>query len=181
MSNIFVDLLAGNDASNGSTFALRKKTLSSAASIAVAGDVIRVMGNASSNSGTATWTKGSNAVTLSAAVTQALYNDGAWTAAGNVTATANTSAPTPKQGVNSSKLVCLAGFTTGKMAHFATGALNLAAYRQVSFSIHSTAALAANTLRVDLCSDATGNTVVNSFTINVYTTPQFIRCKRTRM
>ena len=59
MTNIFTDLKNGNDANNGSTFALRKKTLSSAASIAVAGDVIRVMGNPSTNSGTATWTKGS--------------------------------------------------------------------------------------------------------------------------
>jgi hypothetical protein len=82
MANKFVDLNNGNDANNGSTFALRKKTLSSAAAVAAAGDVIRVMGKPSTNSGTATWTKGSNAVTLSAAMTQALYNDGAWTGSG---------------------------------------------------------------------------------------------------
>lgn len=167
MANKFVDLVNGNDANDGSTFANRKKTLSSAAAVAAAGDVIRVMGKPSTNSGTATWTKGSNAVTLSAAMTQAIYNDGAWTAAANVTATANTTSPTPKQGSNASKLVCAAGFTTGKIAHFATGALNLSTYQQVSFWIYSTAALAANTLRLDLCSDATGNTVVHSFTINV--------------
>lgn len=167
MANKFVDLVNGSDANNGSTFALRKKTLSSAAAVAVAGDVIRVMGKPSTSSGTATWTKGSPLVTLSAAMNQLLYGDGAWTAAANVTATANTTAPTPKQGSNSSKLVCAAGFTTGKMAHFATGALNLSAYQQVSFWIQSTAALAANTLRLDLCSDAAGNTVVHSFTINV--------------
>ena len=125
------------------------------------------MGKPSTSSGTATWTKGSPLVTLSAAMNQLLYGDGAWTAAANVTATANTTAPTPKQGSNSSKLVCAAGFTTGKMAHFATGALNLSSYQQVSFWIQSTAALAANTLRLDLCSDAAGNTVVHSFTINV--------------
>ncbi|MBK9620643.1 MAG: hypothetical protein IPO31_15840 [Candidatus Obscuribacter sp.] len=167
MANKFVDLVNGNDANDGSTFANRKKTLTSAAAVAAAGDVIRVMGKNSSSSGTATWTKGSNAVTLSAAMNQALYNDGAWTAAANVTATANTTSPTPKQGSNSSKLVCAAGFTTGKMAHFATGALNLSTYQQVSFWVYSTAALAANTLRLDLCSDAAGNTVVHSFTINV--------------
>jgi hypothetical protein len=167
MSNKFVDLVGGSDANNGSTFALRKKTLSSAAAVAVAGDVIRVMGKPSTNSGTATWTKGSPLVTLSAAMNQLLYGDGAWTGAANVTASVNTTAPTPKQGANSSKLVCGAGFTTGKMAHFATGALNLSTYQQASFWIYSTAALAANTLRLDLCSDAAGDTVVNSFTINV--------------
>src|SRR3990167_11000044 len=118
MSNKFVDLLNGSDANDGSTFALRKKTLASV--VAAAGDVIRVMGKPSTSSGTATWTKGSPLVTLSAAMNQLLYGDGAWTAAANVTATANTTAPTPKQGANSSKLVCGAGFTTGKMAHFAT-------------------------------------------------------------
>jgi hypothetical protein len=167
MANKYVDLVNGSDANNGSSFALRKKTLSSAAAVAAAGDTIRVMGKPSTSSGTATWTKGSPLVTLSAAMNQLLYGDGAWTAAANVTATANTTAPTPKQGVDSSKLVCAAGFTTGKMAHFATGALNLSAYQQVSFWIQSTAALAANTLRLDLCSDAAGNTVVHSFTINV--------------
>lgn len=167
MANKYVDLNNGSDANNGSTFALRKKTLSSAAAVAAAGDTIRVMGKPSTSSGTATWTKGSPLVTLSAAMNQLLYGDGAWTAAANVTATANTTAPTPKQGTNSSKLVCTAGFTTGKMAHFATGALNLSAYQQVTFWIQSTAALAANTLRLDLCSDAAGDTVVHSFTINV--------------
>lgn len=53
MANKFVDLVGGNDANNGSTFALRKKTLSSAAAVAAAGDVIRVMGKPSTNSGTA--------------------------------------------------------------------------------------------------------------------------------
>lgn len=167
MANIFVDLKNGNDANNGSTFALRKKTLSSAATLAVAGDVIRVMGNPSTSSGTATWTKGSALVTLSAAITAAIYNDGAWTAATNVTATANTTAPTPKQGSNASKLACAAAFTTGKIAHFATGALNLSAYRQVSFWIQSSVAKASGALTLNLCSDTAGNTVVHSFPINV--------------
>jgi len=167
MATKYVDFNGGNDANNGSTFALRKKTLSSAASVSAAGDVVRVMGNPSTNSGTATWTKGSPLVTLSAAINQAIYNDGAWTAAANVTATANTTSPTPKQGTNASKLACAAGFTTGKIAHFATGALNLSAYQQVSFWIQCSTALASGALTLDLCSDAAGNTVVHSFPINV--------------
>lgn len=168
MANKFVDLVNGNDANDGSTFANRKKTLSSAAAVAAAGDVIRVMGKPSTNSGTATWTKGSPLVTLSAAINQAIYNDGAWVPAANVTATANTTAPTPKQGLDAAKLACAAGFTTGKIAHFATaGVLDLSAFQQVSFWIQCSTVLASGALTLDLCSDAGGTTVVHSFPINV--------------
>ncbi len=166
MANKFVDLNGGSDASDGSTFALRKKTLSSAAAVAAAGDVIRVMGKPSTSSGTATWTKGSALVTLSAAMNQLVYGDGAWTASANVTATANTTAPTPKQGSNSSKLVCAAGFTTGMVAYFATGALNLSTYQQLTFWVQSSVALASGALSINLCSDVAGATIVDTVTLN---------------
>lgn len=167
MANKFVDLNGGNDANDGSTFALRKKTLSSAAAVAAAGDVIRVMGRPSTSSSTATWTKGSALVTLAAAMNQLLYGDGAWTAAANVTATANTTAPTPKQGSNSSKLVCAAGFTTGMVAYWPTGAaLNLSTYQQITFFVQSSVALASGALSINLCSDVAGATIVNTLTLN---------------
>lgn len=168
MTNKFVDLVGGNDANDGSTFALRKKTLSSAAAVAAAGDVIRVMGNASTNSGTATWTNNSPAVTLSAAINQLLYADGLWTAVGtNVTQSTVTSSPSPKEGTNAVKFVCAAGFTTGKIAHLQTALLNLSAYRQACFWIQSTTALAAGALSLVLCSDTGGATAVNTLTLNV--------------
>jgi hypothetical protein len=166
MANKFVDLVGGSDANNGSTFALRKKTLSSAAAVAVAGDVIRVMGKPSTNSGTATWTKGSPLVTLSAAMNQLIYGDGVWIPSANVTATANTTAPTPKQGANSSKLVCAAGFSTGLVAYWPTGALNLSAYQQLTFWVQSSVALASGALSLNLGSDAAGAVVVNTLTLN---------------
>ncbi|PPD28536.1 MAG: hypothetical protein CTY21_13105, partial [Methylomonas sp.] len=166
MANKFVDLNGGNDANDGSSFLLRKKTLSSAAAVAAAGDVIRVMGKPSTNSGTATWTKGSPLVTLSAAMNQLIYGDGVWIPAANVTATANTTAPTPKQGVNSSKLVCGAGFTTGMVAYFATGALNLNTYQQLTFWVQSSVALASGALSINLCSDVAGATIVDTVTLN---------------
>jgi hypothetical protein len=168
MSNTwFVDLNNGVDTNTGASFAQRVKTLSKAATLAAAGDTVRVMGNAPTSSGTATWTKNSNAVTLSAALTQALYNDGAWAANTNVTATAITSSPSPKQGTNCSKLACAAGFTTGKIASFATGTLNLSSFQQVSLWIQASAALASGALTLNLCSDTAGNTVVNALPINV--------------
>ncbi|MFA6557647.1 MAG: hypothetical protein WCT03_14615, partial [Candidatus Obscuribacterales bacterium] len=167
MANKFVDLNGGNDANDGSTFALRKKTLSSAAAVAAAGDTIRVMGRPSTSSSTATWTKASALVTLAAAMNQLLYGDGAWTAAANVTATANTTAPTPKQGSNSSKLVCAAGFTTGMVAYWPTGAaLNLSTYQQLTFWVQSSVALASGALSINLCSDVAGATIVNTLTLN---------------
>ncbi len=169
MANKFVDLIAGNDGLDGSSFANRKKTLASAAAVAAAGDVIRVMGKPSTSSGTATWTKGSAQVTLSAAMNQLLFGDSAvaWSAAANVTASVNTTAPTPKQGANCSKLVCAAGFTTGKIASFATGAFDSSTYQQVTLWIQSTTALAAGAMSLNLCSDAAGNTIVNTMAINV--------------
>jgi len=168
MANKFVDLNGGNDASDGSTFALRKKTLASAAAVAAAGDTIRVMGRPSTSSGTATWTKGSALVTLSAAMNQLIFGDSAvaWTPSANVTASVNTTAPTPKQGANCSKLVCAAGFTTGMVAYFATGTLNLSTYQQLTFWVQSSAALASGALSINLCSDAAGVTIVDTFTLN---------------
>ena len=168
MATKFVDLNAGNDANDGSTFALRKKTLSSAAAVAAAGDTIRVMGKPSSSSSTATWTNNSSLVTLAAAIGQVLYTDGAWTAATNITCTAPTSSPSPKQGSNSAKMAANATFTTGKVAHFPTGAnLNLSSFQQVTFWIQSSTTLASGALSLNLCSDTTGNTIVDTLTLNV--------------
>lgn len=113
MATKYVDLNAGNDANDGSTFALRKKTLSSAVAVAAAGDTIRVMGKPSTSSSTATWTNNSSLVTLAAALNQVLATDGAWTAATNITCTAPTSSPSPKHGANSAKMAANGTFTTG--------------------------------------------------------------------
>jgi len=168
MATKYVDLNNGNDANDGSTFALRKKTLSSVSAVAAAGDTIRVMGKPSTSSSTATWTNNSSLVTLAAAIGQLLYADSAWVAAANVTATAPTTAPTPKQGTNYARMVCNGAFTTGKIAHEATGAaLNLSSYQQVTLWVRSTATLASGAMSLDLCSDVAGNTIVDSLPINV--------------
>ncbi|PPD28495.1 MAG: hypothetical protein CTY21_13110, partial [Methylomonas sp.] len=166
MANKFVDLVGGNDANNGSTFALRKKTLASAAAVAAAGDVIRVMGKPSTSSGiNATFTNLSGVVTLASALTIGLYTTGAvWTVPANVTAAANQAG---KLGATSaSNLAIAAAFTTGKIAHFPLpAAKNLSTYQQLSFWIKADVAVAAGVLRMDTCSDTTGNTVVDSITL----------------
>jgi YD repeat-containing protein len=164
MTTWYVDLVGGNNSNNGETFANRMLTI--AAVPANAGDTIRVMGNAPTSSGTATWTNGSSLVTLSAALTQLLYADGAWAAGTHVTCSAVTSSPYPKQGTNCAKMVCASTFTTGKVAYHATGTLTLSGYQQISFWIQSSVALAAGTLEIALCSDTAGATAVNTLTLN---------------
>lgn len=72
-----------------------------------------MMGKPSASSSTATWTNNSSLVTLAAAIGQLLYADGAWTAVTNITCTAPTSSPSPKQGSNSAKMAANGTFTTG--------------------------------------------------------------------
>lgn len=161
----FVDYAAGSDGAAGTSFATRKKTITSAIALASPGDSIRVMKSpdATDMGQTATVTYQSNTVTLASSVTQMLYSDGTWTGVTN--SVAGTSI-TRKEGATCATLNVLAGFTTGKLGFFATGTLNLSTYQQVSFWFKSSINLAAGVLRLDLCSDATGATPVNSFTIN---------------
>lgn len=167
MAIIYVDFKNGVDSANGSTFALRVKTLGRADALTSPGDTVRVMGNRPSNSLVdATWTNNSALVALASPVTKSLYTDGAWTSAsGNLTA--STYAPGQRQGVNCAQFTS-AGFTTGKAAYLPLGSVqDLSGYQQLSFWVRCTSALAANRLRLDLCSDTTGDTIVNSFTVNV--------------
>ncbi|MBS1993999.1 MAG: hypothetical protein JSS83_25985 [Cyanobacteria bacterium SZAS LIN-3] len=167
----FVDEVGGNDANSGLTFALRKKTLASAATAgAAAGDTIRVMGKQSTSSGiNATFTNLSGAVTLASALTAGVYTSGtAWTASTNVT---TTGAQAGKLGAASaSNIAIAAAFTTGLVARITTAVnQNLSGFQQLSFWIKANAAVAASTLRLDLCSDNAGATPVDQFTLPALT------------
>lgn len=163
MTTYFVDPVGGNDANNGSTFALRKKTLLSASATAVAGDIFKIMKSPGpfSLGQTATWTNVSKTVTLTTAVTANIDTcETAWTASANVTSTADTSQF--KEGSKSAKHVIAAGFTTGLISYFATGTLDLSGYKQVSFWMFPNLAIAAaGNLQLWLCSDTAGTIAVN--------------------
>lgn len=166
MTTFYLDLEGGSDAADGTSFANRWLTFASGATAAriAAGDTIRVMASPEPTLvGNAAWTDGSKTVTLAGAVTANIdLCDAAWTASANVTATAST---TRREGTNSASLVIASGFTTGLVAYFATGTLDLSAYQQVSFWIRNSAALAASTLSLKLCSDAAGATPVDTIAI----------------
>lgn len=168
MTTFYLDFEGGNDANAGTSFALRWKTITSGATAAriAAGDTIRIMASPDETSlgQNVTWTAGSPTLTLTTAVTQTVSNcETAWTASANVTATA--AATRRRQGTNAASLVVATGFTTGIIAYSATGTLDLSGYQQASFWIYTTAAVAANALVLDFCSDTVGAVPVDSFTI----------------
>ena len=166
MTTRFVDLVGGNDANDGSTFVLRKKTVSSAMSGLVAGDSVRVMASPSATEAqTATWTNGSNTVTLTTAATASITDcETAWTASANVTATAATGVY--RMGSASAYLSIASGFSTGLIAYQELGsAIDLSAYQQVSLLMRLSAYTASGVFQLKLCSDTAGAVPVNTITL----------------
>jgi hypothetical protein len=168
VATFYLDFENGNDSNDGTTFANRWKTITSGATAArtAPGDVIRIMKSPDpvSLGVNATFTKQSPTITLASAVTANIDTcETAWTASANVTASTSS---TRKEGTLSSSFAIAAGFTTGLVAYRATGTLNLSAYNNISFWMRTSTATAANTFRIDLCSDTAGATPVHSFTID---------------
>ncbi len=144
------------------------KTVTSGATAAriAPGDIIRIAKSPAPTSlgTTGEWTNLSKTVTLGAAQTLNIdLCEEAWTASADVTATTST---TRKQGANSASLAIAAAFTTGKVAYKAITSINLSAYQKISFWFRNNVAIAAgNILKVCLCSDAAGDTIVDTFWI----------------
>lgn len=111
----------------------------------------------------ATWTDGSQTVTLTTAVTKKIEDAiSGWTASANITASTNASR---KLGATALVLTPAGAFTTGKVAYATIaggGTQDFSAYRYINFWMRPTVANGvANTYRIYLCSDATGDTGVN--------------------
>lgn len=171
MSIYYVDAVGGNDANNGTSFALRKKTATSLGATPVGDDEIRVMGNgAPTLVGNATFTNQSPTLTLASAVTLNIETcETAWSAAANVTATATSTSGQYKEGSAAANLVIAAAFTTGRVAHKQIGggvAVDFSAYRQISFWFFSTGSTASGVYEIRLCSDTGGTVAVNTITVN---------------
>lgn len=126
------------------------------------GDTIRLMASPDETLvGNATWTNYSKTVTLAAAVNTDIADcETAWTASANVTATADS--VTYKEGTKSAKLVIAAGFTTGKVAYYPTGTLDLSGHQQVSFWVRSLSALDAGAFSLRLCTDSVGDSTAHT-------------------
>jgi hypothetical protein len=161
----YVDPVNGNDANAGSSFALRKKTVTSAVTASATSDTIRVMKSADPTLvGNATWTTGSKTVTLGTAVTANVEMcESGWTASANVTATYVAG----WEGTNAMNLAVAAGFTTGKLAYKTLASTDFSGYQQLSFTIQQTVGtlIAAGVITISLCSDTLGATPVNTFSV----------------
>jgi hypothetical protein len=128
------------------------------------GDTIRVMASPTETLvGNVTWTQGSQTLTLAGAVTANINTcNSAWTPSANVTASTTASC---KEGTAAATLAIAGAFTTGLVGYSAAATADLSSYQQVSWWIKASAAVAASTLSLRLCSDASGVTTVHTVTI----------------
>ena len=129
------------------------------------GDIIRVAQSPVPYSiGNATWNNLSKTVTLATAQTKTVaLCESNWTASSNVTCTTSS---TRKQGTYSQSIAIGASFTTGLAAYYALGsAQDFSAYQRLTFWIQNNAAVTANYLKVCLCSDTAGASIVDTFFI----------------
>lgn len=177
MSSLYGDLIAGVNANAGTSTGIPFKDFVNGATAArtAPGDTVfwlktpdplRIQDLSAANV-TFTWTTNQTNGALSAAATINVYTcESAMTASANVTASTTGSATQVKQGSNAATLVFATAFTTGKAAYFATGLLNLSQCTGLSFWFKSSLASAANTFRIDLCTDTIGAVAVHSFTID---------------
>lgn len=120
------------------------------------------------------WRKINNAIVKTAtplvrnvALCGGLGQKPAWTASTDVSCTQNTSIY--REGYSALQITINTGFTTGKAAYYTLPAtLDLSAYKQLSFWIRQTSGTLHSTtgaIRIALCSDTTGDTVVDYFDI----------------
>ncbi|RKY32387.1 MAG: hypothetical protein DRP74_02630 [Candidatus Omnitrophota bacterium] len=162
----YLDYENGDDSNDGSSWANAWKTITSGATaIRIApGDIIRIAKSPAPVSiGDATWTNLSKTVTLTSAQTATIeLCETAWVASTNVTATTSS---TEKEGNYSASLAIGSDFTTGKVAYKSFTTLDLSAYQKISLWIRNSIVISANYLKVVLCSDTTGDTIVDTFYI----------------
>lgn len=167
MATKYLDFIGGNDANDGSSFALRKKTLSSATGVCAAGDTLRVMGYPRQNTGlTGTWGTNSPSVTLSAAVNKTIDTcETAWTAGAGMTT--STSAGTYKQGTKSATFVVGGGYVNGTISGLKDlgSTQDFSSYQVINLWIQSTVVFADSDWSLVLCSDAAGATPVNTLNL----------------
>jgi hypothetical protein len=163
-----VDLYNGNDANDGSTWALAKKTVSFLAAQLTPGDTIKISKTPDPVSiGNATWTDDQNYIVLDNVLD--VFNitkDIVWTKepTGDVTIT---------QEAGKVSMLSRNRFTfdsavqlNKKQAYYPTGLIDLSSFQELSFILYTNAnRIVNNSIILTLCSDAVGNVPVDYFNI----------------
>lgn len=169
MATLYLDYEGGNDASDGTSFANRVKTYDRIQALYAVGDTIRMMAAPAVQSlGTnIAWVDGQPWVTASSAQWAVIDDfESGWTASANVTITTTSSR---KTGTLATSFAIGSAFTTGKAAYKTISSTDFSAYQQISLWMKRSTGTTA-TLSIALCSDTTGDTVVDSMTLPTATT-----------
>ena len=165
MPTFYLDPIGGNDANDGLSFANRWKTIGGGPTPArvAPGDEIRFIESpAPTLIGNCTWTNGARSLTVPAGTVKLideLISNTGWVAAANVTL--NAPSTTRLIGGLSVNFSVAAAFTTGKLAHKPL-TIDLTGFHQVNVWFRSNNAFPANSIVLDLCSDASGDVPVVS-------------------
>jgi hypothetical protein len=162
MPTYFIDPVGGNDANNGLSFANRWRTINGGPTAArmAPGDELRFIESpAPTLIGNCSWTTGPSARTITVPagdvkLIDSLSVNTGWVAAANVTL--NAASNTRLIGAAAVNFAVGAAFTTGKLAHKPL-TMDLSGFQQVNLWFRTSVALAAGSLVLDLCSDATGD------------------------
>lgn len=150
----------------GSFWADAWKTITSGATAARVspGDTIRVSKSPDPVSiGNATWTDKSKTVTLATAQTQLIDNcETAWTVTNGGTVTRESAASDGKEGSYCMRITVPASpVANTKYASFTLPALDLSSFQKITFWLKASAVVLANQWKICLCSDTTGDTIVD--------------------
>lgn len=168
MSTWYIDLYNGNDSNSGADWANAWKTITNGATNAriAAGDTIRISKTPDPVSiGNATWTSDSNTVTLATAQTANIdLCESGWSADNGSTATTST---TRKEGSNSLSLTTGTPSTSQLLCHKTLTTIDLSSYQKISFWFRNNTSAVSDgaSLKVCLCSDTAGATIVDTFWI----------------
>ena len=174
MATYHIDFVNGNDSNDGSDWANAWLTIDTGATSArtAPGDLIKIAKTADpvSTGINATFTDGSATVTLASALTkniQDAVSAGDWTTSANISASGTTNR---KFGSTSVQFTPAAGFTTGKVAYAAVsggGTQDFSSYSKIAFWFRpgTSTVITDSTYKICLCSDATGDTIVNEIFI----------------
>lgn len=167
MAVFYLDLVNGNDASAGTSWGTAWKTFANGPTAAriAPGDEIRVAKTSDEELlGTCTWTDNSTDVTIPSGAIKAIDDavGNTWSVSTNVTGGTSTNR---KLGATSQQLTVATAFTTGKIAYKAIsggGTQDFSAYTRISLWFYNSAVAASGVFSIRLCSDASGNTAVNT-------------------
>lgn len=161
----FVDYVNGASGNSGRSWGLAKKRLDD---ITVNNVYVYVAKSPDPVSiGNVTFTDNSTTITLATALTLLVSDcESAWSVVTNITQ-ANDSTY-KKEGTYGRAITVASAFTTGKMAYIQVGGgtpIDYSGYTKLTFWIRVSSQVTASYLKFCLCSDTTGDTIVDNFTI----------------